>query len=321
MAEILTEPTFPQERFEWLQKQAIAELESLLDQPNYKTGRAFTRQLYGEHPYGRSLHGSTEALAARTSDECVAYHRQTLSWGGVIVVTGAIDEDVILAKLERRLAGVMPAPEPRPLAPPPASEEPSEQELVCGEADQAHVFSGHLTVERRSPDLPALDLLGVVLGAGAAGNSGRLPTRIREQEGLAYAVDVATSAGAGHGPGHLMVYCGTSPEKAKHAGRAIAEELDKLLQEGIGEDELEEARSYLLGSDALRRETLRQWSELLAASVLFGLKTEDPAWVAERYKSLTKEDIEAAARRHLRPQDLRLTIGWPEIKTRRRGRK
>lgn len=312
MAEILTEPTFPQERFEWLRKQAMAELESLLDQPNYRTGRAFSRQLYGEHPYGRALHGSPEALAARTSEECLAYHRQTLAWGGVIVVTGAIDEEKVLAKLEQRFRGIMPEPEPRPLAPPPDSQEPKEQELTCGEADQAHVFSGHLTVERRSPDLPALDLLGVVLGAGAAGNSGRLPTRIREQEGLAYAVDVATSAGAGHGPGHLMVYCGTSPDKAKHAGRAIGEELEKLLQDGVGEDELEEARSYLLGSDALRRETLRQWSDLLATSVLFGLKTEDPAWVAERYRSLTKEDIEAAARRHLRPQDLRLTIGWPE---------
>jgi zinc protease len=322
MAEILTEPTFPQERFEWLRKQATAELEALLDQPNYRTGRAFSRQLYGEHPYGRALHGSPEDLARRTSEECIAYHRQALAWGGVIVVTGAIDEEEILGKLERRLGGVMPAPEPRPLAPPPEPREPMEQELVCGEADQAHVFSGHLTIERRNPDLPALDLLGVVLGAGAAGNSGRLPTRIREQEGLAYAVEVATSAGAGHGPGHLMVYCGTSPDKAKHAGRATFEELEKLLQEGIAEEEMEEARSYLLGSDALRRETLRQWSDLLATSVLFGLKTEDPAWVAERYRSLTKEDLEAAARRHIRPQDLRLTIGWPEKTTRaRRARK
>lgn len=320
MAEILTEPIFPEDRFEWIRKQAMAELDSLLDQPQYRTGRAFSRQLYGEHPYGRALHGSTEALAARTRDECEAFHRQTLAWGGCIVVTGAIDEDAMLGRLEERFRGILPPPVARPLPPPPQSAEAREQELISGEADQAHVFSGHLTVERRSPDLPALDLLGVVLGAGGAGNSGRLPGRIREKEGLAYAVDVATSAGSGNGPGHLMVYCGTSPDQARHAGKAIEEELEKLLQEGIADQELEEARSYLLGSDALRRETLRQWSELLAESMLFGLKTEDPSWVAERYKSLTQDDVMEAARRHLRPQDLRLTIGWPEKQAKKKKR-
>lgn len=318
MAEILTEPVFPEDRFEWIRKQAQAELESLLDQPNYRTGRAFARQLYGEHPYGRALHGTAESLAARSRDECAAFHGQTLAWGGCIVVTGAIDEEAMLRRLEERFRGVLPPAVARPLAPPPRSSEIREQELFSGEADQAHVFSGHLTIERRSPDLPALDILGVVLGAGAAGNSGRLPGRIREKEGLSYAVDVATSSGAGNGPGHLMVYCGTSPDQAKHAVRAIAEELEKLLQDGIDDQELEEARSYLLGSDALRRETLRQWSELLAESVLFGLKSEDPSWVAERYKSLSREDVMAAARRHLHPGELRTTLGWPEKKTRRR---
>ncbi len=160
MAEILTEPIFPEDRFEWLRKQAMAELDSLLDQPQYRTGRAFSRQLYGEHPYGRALHGSTEALAARNRDECEAFHRQTLAWGGCIVVTGAIDEDAMLGRLEERFRGILPPSVARPLPPPPQSAEAREQELVSGEADQAHVFSGHLTVERRSPDLPALDLLG-----------------------------------------------------------------------------------------------------------------------------------------------------------------
>lgn len=314
MAEILTEPIFPQDRFEWTRKQAMAELESLYDQPHYRTARAFAGQIYGQHPYGRALHGSAESLAQRTREECAAYHQEVLAWGGCIVVTGAIDEDEILKKLESRFQGVLPEPKERPIAPLPISSEQREQELIAGGSDQAQVVAGHLTVDRKSPDMPALDLLGVVLGAGGAGNSGRMPNRIREKEGLAYAVDVATSAGAGHGPGHLMVYCGTAPNKARHAGKAIAEELERLLQEGIEVQELEEARSYLLGSDALRRETLRQWSDLLSESVLFGLKTEDPAWVAERYKSLTKEDLEAVARRHIRPQDLRLTLGWPEKK-------
>ncbi len=151
MAEILTEPIFPQDRFEWIRKQAMAELESLLDQPHYRTGRAFSRQLYGEHPYGRAMHGTTEALAERSRDECAAFHQKTLAWGGCIVVTGAVDEDEVLKKLEDRFAGILPPAEERPLPPPPQTAAAREQELVSGEADQAHVFSGHLTIDRRSP--------------------------------------------------------------------------------------------------------------------------------------------------------------------------
>lgn len=176
--------------------------------------------------------------------------------------------------------------------------------------DQAHLYAGHLTVPRNHPDLPALAVVGVVLGAGA-GLSGRLPTRIREQEGLAYHVDVSTAAGSGIDPGRLMAYVGTSPRTCAQAERAVREELARLVESGVEEKEFEEARSYLIGHDPFRRETARQWAELLAEAEFYGLKTDRPEWIVEVLRKLTRQDVETVARRWIRPAEIKVTAGLP----------
>lgn len=309
LAEIALRPTFPADRLDWLRKQMLAELESQLDQPEYRTGRAFLAQLYGPHPYGRPVHGDAAGLALADRERCAAFHRAALGWGGCVVVTGDIDEEETLRELETLFADAPQDGEELPAITPPVSG-PERREVVAGEADQAHLYAGHLTLRRTDPELPALDLGAVVLGAGA-GTSGRIPQRIREQEGLAYSADVATASGAGLDPGRLVLYVGTGPENLARAEKALREELDRLLQDGIRDDEIAEARAYLLGREPFRRETLRQWADLLAEGMLYGLPMHDSEWVTDRYRRLEKADVEATLRRHLDPARLCWTFGKP----------
>ena len=188
-------------------------------------------------------------------------------------------------------------------------------EVAAGVADQAHLYIGQLTVARNHPDLPALEVAGVVLGAGA-GMSGRLPERIREQEGLAYSSDIAVASGCGLEPGHLVAYVATAPATLVQAERAVREELERLVAGGIEEAELEDARAYLIGRDPFRRETARQWASLLAEAELYGLPMDRPEWVVETLQSLTRQDVEQAIRRWIRPQELKVAVGRP-----RAGRK
>jgi len=312
VAELALEPSFPADRLDWLRRQAQGELESLLDQPEVRTGRTFLEQLYHPHPYGRALQGDAESLRAVTREGCAGLHRRTLGWGGLLVVTGRIDE----AAVERRIAALfgglagdlaaLPAvAAPRGLA------EAHLEVAIADETDQAHLYAGHLTVPRRHPDTVALAVVAVVLGAGA-GMSGRLPERIREREGLAYHVDVATYVGAGLDPGRLVTYAATSTDTAAAAERAIREELARLVDGGIDDAEFEEARSYLIGRDPFRRETARQWADILAEAEFYGLETDRPEWVIDQLRGLTRADVEAAARRWIRPAELRVTVGRPQ---------
>ena len=176
--------------------------------------------------------------------------------------------------------------------------------------DQAHLYIGHLTVPRRHPDYAALELLAVILGSGA-GLTGRIPVRIREREGLAYTAYAQTAAGAGTDPGRLVAYVGTSPATVEQAERGVVEEIARLVDGGIEDAELEEARAYLLGREPFRRETARQWAELLIDAEHYGLPLDDVDQRRQSLLALDRASVEAAARQHIVPDALRVTVGLP----------
>ncbi len=318
LAELLLEPAFPPQRFEWLRRQTAGELESMLDKPEVRTAHAFLRQLYQPHPYSRPLQGDRESLMRLAAADCAALHCRALGWGGLVVVTGDIDEDAVRRRIDELFADLDGEAAPLPAVAPPAGLEAMRLELTAGSRseespagnDQAHLYAGHLTTPRNHLDVPALAVLGVVLGAGA-GISGRLPKRIREKEGLAYNVDVSATSGAGLDPGRLVAYAGTSPRTCEQAERAVREELDRLVAAGLEEREFEEARAYLLGHDPFRRETARQWAEVLAEAEFYGMKTDRPEWIVEVLRGLTRREVEAVARRWIRPAEIKITVGMP----------
>ena len=310
VAELLLESVFSAERCAWLRRQAEGELESLADQADVLAGWGFLEQLYSPHPMGRPLQGDADNLARLDEEECARFHRRGLERGVLVTAAGAIDEEAVTARIGERFAEL--AGERSRAVPPPAPDPatPERREVTTGAADQAHLYLGQLTARRGDPDFPALELLSVVLGAGS-GLAGRIPTRIRERDGLAYTAAASAAAGAGLDPGRLVIYVATSPETVERAERAAREEIERLLVEGVGEREVAEARSYLLGREPFRREAARQWADLLAEGEIYGQPLENPEWTASRYRALDRGWVEAAARRHLRPESLKVTVGLP----------
>jgi predicted Zn-dependent peptidase len=310
LAELLLEPALPEERCRFQARQAAGELESLADQAEVRTAWAFLEQLYAPHPLGRPLQGDAASLQGLVPADCAAFHADGLERGLIVSVAGAIDEEAVRARLERSFAGLAGEARPVPEPPAPAGSAARRREVVTRGADQAHLYLGHPTIARRHPDHAALELLSVVLGAGA-GLAGRIPQRIREQEGLAYTAVAACAAGASLDPGRLVVYIGTAPDQIARAEGAAVEELERVLADGLGEREIADARGYLLGREPFRRETARQWAEILAESELFALPLDDPQWLLDGYRALDRQAVEGAARRHLRPDDVRVTVGLP----------
>lgn len=310
LAELLLEPAFPEERCAFVVKQTQAELESLADQADVLTAWAFLEQLYAPHPMAHPVQGDAASLARVRPADCARLHAASLAQGVVVTAAGAIPEDAVAVRLATRLADLEGGAAPVPQPVPPSGLAERRREVATRARDQAHVFVGHLTIPRRHPDWAAMEVLSVILGAGA-GLTGRIPLRVREREGLAYTAVAAAAAGAGSDPGRLVAYIGTAPETVARAERAIAEEIERLLVDGLDEREVEEARAYLLGREPFRRETARQWAELLGETELYGLPVDRPAWVQEAYRQVDRAAAEGAARRHLDPARLRTTVGLP----------
>lgn len=308
-AEITFEPAFPADRCLWITRQVAAELESLGDQPEVRAAWTFLEQLYSPHPRCRRLQGSAESLAVLAAEHCRSFHEAALGRRLLVCVAGEIDEDAVHERIGELFASAAGrAPEPPVISPPRGGERRCEVQLKG--ADQAHLYLGHLTVPRNHPDLVALETAAIILGAGS-GLTGRIPTRIREQEGLAYTTYAQTAAGAGLDAGRLVAYVGTSPRTVAKAERVVIDELERFLEDGAKPEEVAEARAYLLGREPFRRETARQWAEMMVEAAFYGLPLDDPAWRQAQLEAIDQTAVEAAARRHLKPDELYVTVGRP----------
>jgi zinc protease len=311
-AELLFEPAFAEDRCAWIARQAAAELEGLADQPEIKTSWGFLEQLYAPHPRSRPLQGNAESLLRLTPEDCAGFHRRALGNGILVTVAGVVDEEAVESRLQELFAGRLPQGEELLPEPPAPIGLPERVRQVATEAeDQAHLYIGHVTVPRHHPDYTALEVLAVILGSGA-GLTGRIPTRIREQEGLAYSAYAQTISGAGVDPGRLVAYVGTSPDTVEKARLGVSEEIARVVEDGVTEAEVEEARAYLLGREPFRRETARQWAELLIEAEHYHIPLDDPAWRTASLEAVDRRAVEESARRHIHPAELRVTVGLPE---------
>jgi len=313
LAELVLEPGFDRARFELLRAQTLGELRSLADRPEVVTGWAFRDQLYHPHPLAAPSQGTPESLAGLSPEDCRRFHEESLARGGVIAVAGDIDEEAVLADLERLFEGFRGGRSPGSIRaaelPAPSGRPEHHIEVPTGSREQAHVYAGHFTVARRHPDLPELRALGILLGSD--GLAGLIPNRIREQEGLAYATHVDLLAGAGTDPGALSVYLGTHPDHVERGLELVRDSLAEVLEEPPDAAALEACKTGMFGREPFLRETAGLWAGQLVDALLFDLPSYQRRWRLERIERLSPDGVFQAARRHLEPERVLVTVGLP----------
>ena len=312
LAELLLSPSFSGDRFGLLRDQTLGDLLSLADRPDVVTGWAFRDHLYHPHPLAAPGQGTPESLAGLSPRDCRRFHEQSLARGGVVAVAGAIDEQEALRRLEG-LFGTVGDPGTAPAVacgpPPPCGRAERRVEVGTASREQAHVYAGHLTVNRTHADLPELRALGILLGSD--GLAGLIPNRVREQEGLAYATHVDPLAGAGTDPGALSVYLGTHPDRVERSLELVRDSLQHVLERPPEAAVLEECRTGMFGREPFATETAGQWAGLLVDALLFDLPGYRRSFRLERIERLTPRGVFEAARRHIHPDRMRVTVGLP----------
>src|SRR5205823_595871 len=115
--------------------------------------------------------------------------------------------------------------------------------VLSRDTEQAHVVSGVRALAALDPDRYALTVVNQVLGGGM---SSRLFQEIRETRGLAYSV--FSYQASFDDAGFVAIYAGTAPERVPETLSVIDAELDRLVKEGLSDDEISAAKGHLVGS-------------------------------------------------------------------------
>jgi len=195
----------------------------------------------------------------------------------VVVTAGPLGHDAMLAEVERAFAGVATggAPLAREVPPP-----PGRGVAVTDDTEQVHIVLGGRGLSRVDDRREALDVVNHVLGGGL---SSRLFEEIRERRGLAYAVYSGVSCYADSGA--FQLYAGTQPEHADEVQQLMRTELDRLVGDGVSDEELEIAVGYLTGAFELGLEDTgarmaRTGGQLITTRTVRSIPDQVARWAA-----------------------------------------
>lgn len=252
LAEAVLTPTFSPDEFNKLKKQVLADLTVSSEEPSYLADRELRRRLYGEHPYARSARGETDDVRALTPEDLKAwwsaFARPDMAW---FCVSGDIRLEQAVALAENDF-GAWQAEGEKPDAAIAATPEPGPNHiyLVDKPGDQSQIRIALPGITRKDPGYFASRVAGNYFG-GAFGS--RLNDSLRVKKGLTYGARGGYSAR--RFGGEFTVSTFTKNESVPEAIRAAVEEIAGLRDKVPGADELENTKTYILGSFAGDRET------------------------------------------------------------------
>ena len=228
--------------------------------------------------------------------------------GLTLVVVGDVDEELAVQTVSRAVAdwdggevGQVKVPD----APPAAAR--SIVAVPMMNKSQADVAYGFVGIRRHDLDYTAISVMNNALGQYAIG--GRLGDSIRERQGMAYYVFSALEAGFGQGP--LMIRAGVSAENVERTIASIDAELNAVLNDGFTEKEIDESKSYLVGSIPRQLETNAAIAAFLLNAEFYGLGLDYDVRLPGLIQAITLEDANKAARRLLDPARATIAVAGP----------
>jgi len=299
LAEILTEPAFPELEHQKLLGQTLTYLGILDNDTGYCADRAFMEALYpADHPYRRPPMGTRESVSAFRPEDLLRFYHEHYHPGTLVIsVVGAIEADRVLQKLAATLGQWRAPGNPRPLAIPDATTQPQivQKRVNLPEKPQIDMVWGVVAMPRTSSDYYAAMMGNFILGR--LGLMGRLGDNVRDQQGLAYYV--TSSLHMGMGPQPWSIVAGVSPEFVDRALASILYEVDRLGSEPVSDEELEDCRSYLVGALPLRLETNEGIANLLISIEEYDLGLDYLQRYPAIVNSVSKEALQQTARRYL----------------------
>lgn len=255
LAELLTSPSFPELELGKLRGQYLTHLGILETDTSYHADRAFMEALYPpEHPYARPVMGHKAVLAELgVSDLRAFYQAHYGPRGAILTVVGAVQPQRVVDKVAATLGGWRPAQAGRAPRIPTVSTPPeaiTKRVNIPGKA-QADLLMGVIGMARSAPDYYAAQVANLILGR--LGLMGRLGENVRDTQGLAYYV--TSNMSAGHAQEPWTILAGVNPQHVERAVAAIVGEVERMRQELVHDQELEDAHAYLTGVLPLYLET------------------------------------------------------------------
>ena len=305
LTDILLHPAFHKQEFERVRSQILGEITSDNDDPGHVAMKAFNQLVFHNHPYRWPANGTEETLSKVTlADVQGFYAKEYLPNQIILTVVGDVTVDQATALIQTHFGAWKKGTAQARTAKKPGTIDKKAVQLIEKDLTQSTIVLGHGGISRTNPDFYAVTVMNHILGAG--GFSSRLMDSIRDKQGLAYGI--MSHYDARSMPGSFWVNLQTRTDTTNQAISGVLAEMKAIREAPVSDQELAEAKSFLMGSFPLRLDSTAKLTQVLAQVEFFGLGFEYfsqyPKWI----ERVTKEDVQRVAKQYLDPQRYALVV-------------
>jgi zinc protease len=289
----LTQPRFDSDDVERIRAQILSGLRRETTNPSSIASRKFLELAFGDHPYSRSSSGTLTDVPKITIDDLKAYKARIVAKDTLkVAVVGDVDPTTLATLLDKTFGG-LPAKSDLVAISDVVAAKPPQKTFIPLDVPQTVVVFGSPGVKRDDPNFMAAYIVTHILGGGTL--SSRLYHEVREKRGLVYSV-----SGSLLWMQHSGIYIGNTATRADRATDTIDtvnSEVKRMAEEGPTQKELDEAKSYLKGSQMLALDTS---SKLAGALLQYQLDKQPIDYIEKRnavVDAVTLDQAKAAAKK------------------------
>jgi zinc protease len=308
LCDIMQKATLPADELAKEQDVIRREMDMNVDDPARRASRRLFETAYTRSPYRFTVIGYPDIFNEVKRDDLYAYYREKYASNNVFyAVAGDVKSGDVIAQIRAAYK----KNKARPLPPVVLPEEPKQtapREIV----EEAPIELGHFHFawhipELRHPDVPALDVLAVLLGHG---HSSRLYRQVREKQGAVHHVD-AWTYNPGN-PGLFGMSAMADADKFPVAREAMLSEIEKMKGKPVSAGELGKAVKQFVSATLATRKTMEGQAGDLGGSWL----AASDLTFSERYLAAVKRvkpaDVQRVAREYLTPENRTLYALLPD---------
>ncbi len=304
--ELIAQSAFPEEELRIQRTLIEKQLQAQDDEIFIVGGRLLRRTMFSHHPYRFDPLGEKDTLPTLTRGDCVEFAKRWMVPSGMVVsVFGDVDGHRVTQQLDALFGGPGAGGSPWPSTLP---EEKLDSVRTASQTvgkEQAVIMLGFLGSTHTGRDRRTLDVMTAVL----SGMAGRLFQSVREQHGLSYTLGAANVPG--WDPGYVMVYAATRPSEQDKVLQMIEEQLQLTRAEGFTEEEVDQAKRYLIGAHRMDLQHLVGLAKRSVLDELYGLGYDAWTTYEKEINAITVAMVNDVAKRYLTMQQRAQVIVSP----------
>jgi zinc protease len=309
VADVLLRPNFSPAELARTRREIEGQIDELRNDDRALCARFFTRNLYGEHPYGHPPEGLKSSLDAASSMELAAHFRRIFVGRNLIFAfSGDVDVPALDAALSHSFRGFAEGPAPPPNAlelRDPVPPKGWRIELVDKpDRQQTQLMFGH-------PALRASDRDYLPLSVGMAAFGGRamnatLMDEVRRKRGLAYGAYLTLDERRGVGAATGWVFSGA--DKTVATLKLVLKLYVSFMDKGLDPTDIAFFQRFLIGSHAFEMDVPEHRLAARVDAEIAGLPPDFVDNYPARVGALPAAEINAAIKRHVHARDLAITM-------------